>query len=246
MCRRWILTLGLIVTAASVTARPAFAGEEDNAKTPRRLASAVRDKSPVASGTSPSTPGADSQCDRIPVNGKGEAAGSDERRIGLVAGTTASSGPGTSQSAAPEAVAGQPLPEPSRSPVPPDPYYPRNQAEGNTIPTPDSVRNPLIPLVPGYVEVCPCGAAHDPTEVCCHCAMCDMVQHHAYYPAMHGYYYFSPYNWRIVPRQQAFVACWGGDPRNPYSNAVFKGVYADYKAAHPAPIKLEEKPDDKP
>lgn len=245
MCRRRTLTLGLLVTAASVMAARA-AGEDDIAKTPRPLASASQDKPAVTARILSPTAAPDSRCDRIPVDGKGEGAGSSGHRTGLVAASTSSEPGGASQTAVPEAITGPPLPEPSRSPVPPDPYYATNPAEGNTIPVPESVRNPLIPLVPGFAEVCPCGAAHDPSEVCCQCAMCDMVQHHVYYPAMHGYYYFRPYNWRTVPRQQAFVVGWGGDPRNPYSNAVFKGVYAEYKAAHPAPTKLEEKPDSKP
>ncbi len=47
---------------------------------------------------------------------------------------------------------------------------------------------------------------------------------------MNGYYYFRPYNHRHVAEQQQTVAKWGGDPRNPYANEVFRQVYAEYKA----------------
>jgi len=60
-----------------------------------------------------------------------------------------------------------------------------------------------------------------------------MIPHYAYYPALHGYYYFRPYNYMHVPRQQEFVTRFGGDARNPYANEIFKRVYAEYKAANP-------------
>ncbi len=59
---------------------------------------------------------------------------------------------------------------------------------------------------------------------------CNMMQHHAYFPAMHGYYYFRPYHHAHIAEQQQSVAGWGGDPRNPYANEIFKKVYAEYKA----------------
>jgi len=68
------------------------------------------------------------------------------------------------------------------------------------------------------------------------CSTCDMYQHRPYFPPMHGYYYFHPYHPSHVARQQAFAASFGGDPRNPYSNDVFKNVYADYKAEHEPPL----------
>ncbi len=70
---------------------------------------------------------------------------------------------------------------------------------------------------------------------------CDMVQHSPYYPAMHGNYYFRPYNaYRILQHQQAAVA-WGEDPRNPYSNDVFRRVYAKMKEQGAGP-DVEEPP----
>jgi hypothetical protein len=59
----------------------------------------------------------------------------------------------------------------------------------------------------------------------------DMPQHYPYYPPMHGYYYFRPYNYMHVPTQQAYATQFGVDPRNPYSNDFFKVVYAEYKAS---------------
>jgi hypothetical protein len=67
------------------------------------------------------------------------------------------------------------------------------------------------------------------------CVYCNEIQHYDYYPAMHGYYYFAPYNAIQVPFQQAFVARFGGDPRAPYADGVFQRVYAAYWAAHPVP-----------
>lgn len=69
----------------------------------------------------------------------------------------------------------------------------------------------------------------------------ELPQHYAYYPAMHGYYYFYPYNPMHVPTQQAFASQFGMDPRNPYANDVFKVVYAEYKAAQegsPGPERI--------
>ena len=58
----------------------------------------------------------------------------------------------------------------------------------------------------------------------------DMPPHYAYYPEMHGYYYFRPYNYVHVPQQQEFVGSYGGDRRDPYSNELFKVIYAEFKA----------------
>jgi hypothetical protein len=57
-----------------------------------------------------------------------------------------------------------------------------------------------------------------------------MPQHHAYFPVLHGYYYFRPYHPSHIPLHQQRVAGWGEDPRNPYSNDIFRRVYADYWA----------------
>ena len=69
------------------------------------------------------------------------------------------------------------------------------------------------------------------------CVYCEEIQHYDYYPALHGNYYFAPYNAIKVPFQQAFVTRYGGDPRAPYADGVFQKVYAAYRVAHPAPAK---------
>ena len=64
---------------------------------------------------------------------------------------------------------------------------------------------------------------------------CQMVQHYPYFPPMHGYYYFRPYTATQVPLQQQFIVTHvRGDQRNPYANEVFRRVFAEYKADHPA------------
>jgi hypothetical protein len=62
-----------------------------------------------------------------------------------------------------------------------------------------------------------------------HC-WCNMPQHHFYYPAMHGYYYFRPYHHSHISLHQHRVAGWGGNPKNPYANEVFQRVYEEYRA----------------
>ncbi len=126
-----------------------------------------------------------------------------------------------------------------------------------------------IPLSPGEVATAPHGvgcsempAEYCPTHSCPHCAKrgrcfwdwwyssCDMVQHYPYYPVLHGNYYFRPYGPRFVTRQQADVARWGGDPRNPYDNAVFQRVYDDLEQETGSPFSEEagdmEPPQEKP
>ncbi len=95
--------------------------------------------------------------------------------------------------------------------------------------------------VEGEATACDCC---DPCGSGCRgkCAMCRMFPHYAYYPAMHGYYYFRPYHHSHLATQQAFVMRFGGDPRHPYANEVFGQVYAAYRAeggagASPAPAK---------
>jgi hypothetical protein len=82
---------------------------------------------------------------------------------------------------------------------------------------------------------------------------CEEIQHYDYYPALHGNYYFAPYNAIKVPFQQAFVARYGGDPRDPYDDGVFEKVYAAYRAARGGPAgslpttkRPEEVPSPKP
>lgn len=58
---------------------------------------------------------------------------------------------------------------------------------------------------------------------------CDMVQHYSYFPSLHGYYYFRPYNVSQLLQQRTLVTQWGGDPRNPYTDGIFDRVYEELK-----------------
>jgi hypothetical protein len=73
--------------------------------------------------------------------------------------------------------------------------------------------------------------------------MCELPQHYAYYPAMHGHYYHHPYNASQLPEQQVMAAQWGEDPRNPYGNELFQHVYADYLAEQAAREPVDIVPD---
>ena len=84
----------------------------------------------------------------------------------------------------------------------------------------------------GECEPCgPCGECDDcrnakpPKMEHCGTIRCDMPQHIAYYPPYHENYYFRPYSVAQLARQQEIVTSWGGDPRNPYANAIFQRVY---------------------
>jgi hypothetical protein len=79
-------------------------------------------------------------------------------------------------------------------------------------------------------DECGCGdckKAKAPKMEHCWAQRCDMPQHIPYYPPAHGNYYFRPYSVAQLARQQAMVVSWGGDPRNPYSNEIFRQVYAE-------------------
>lgn len=60
---------------------------------------------------------------------------------------------------------------------------------------------------------------------CCRDSTCDMRQHAPYAPNNHGYYYFAPYNYAMIWQHQKWIISVGGDPRNPYSRAMFIPVY---------------------
>ncbi len=69
---------------------------------------------------------------------------------------------------------------------------------------------------------------------------CTMGQHSAYFPPMHGYYYFHPYHHSHVRTHQMFAQLWGEDPANPYSNRLFQMVYEQYRdevAAEQPPLE---------
>lgn len=68
-----------------------------------------------------------------------------------------------------------------------------------------------------------------------HRSTCDMPQHYMYYAEPKFYYYFRPYNWFHIPVQQDDVRAFGGDPRHPYDNRIFKSVYEQLHFNEPAP-----------
>lgn len=64
---------------------------------------------------------------------------------------------------------------------------------------------------------------------CCRDSTCNMYQHYPYQPVNHGYYYFHPYNYTHVWQHQQWVTTIGGDPRNPYSRALFIPIYEQFE-----------------
>jgi hypothetical protein len=65
----------------------------------------------------------------------------------------------------------------------------------------------------------------------------DMYPHYAYYPQDHGYFYFRPYNYMNVYNHMGQVTSLGGDPRNPYSVAMFDPIYEDFYQQYPRVIE---------
>ena len=97
---------------------------------------------------------------------------------------------------------------------------------------------------PGPANPTGCGCCPQPQHCCCCCrpckwwkkrrcggngcgkggllhSPCDMPAHRDYYPVDHGYYYFRPYNYTMVPGQKQFAASVGEDPTNPYGPGIF-------------------------
>lgn len=58
-----------------------------------------------------------------------------------------------------------------------------------------------------------------------HHAPGNLVPHTPYCAEPKLYYYFRPYNWRHIPDQIESVLSFGGDPRHPYANREFEGIY---------------------
>ncbi len=58
-----------------------------------------------------------------------------------------------------------------------------------------------------------------------HHAPGDLHPHTPYVAHPQLYYYFRPYNWYHIPEQQESVMSYGGDPRHPYANHEFQGIY---------------------
>lgn len=54
---------------------------------------------------------------------------------------------------------------------------------------------------------------------------CDMIPRHLeVFPVAHENYYFRPYHPQDIPRQQGEAGAWGGDPRNPYHDDLFRAA----------------------
>ena len=68
---------------------------------------------------------------------------------------------------------------------------------------------------------------------CSCCSTCNMFPHYAYMPVNYGYYYFRPYNWRMIAPHQNIACSWGLDPINPYTRVMFETLYSDLPRATP-------------
>jgi hypothetical protein len=67
---------------------------------------------------------------------------------------------------------------------------------------------------------------------CCSCcSTCNMLPHYAYLPVNYGYYYFRPYNWRMIAQHQNIACSWCLDPTNPYTRVMFESLYSDLPRA---------------
>lgn len=86
------------------------------------------------------------------------------------------------------------------------------------------------------------GCCHSPqyTAAKWHLTTGDMYPYTPYFPVYHGNYYFRPYYWAHVFRDQEIAARWGADPTSPYTSNVFDQVYMDFGI--PEPRHLEEVP----
>ena len=152
----------------------------------------------------------------------------------------------------------------TKFPLPSEPGNPSSGNRVQAIPSKTIIPGPISPIATRSVDVATTTGGHGPYPQCRYvgcsgplacreCVYCDEIQHYDYYPALHGNYYFIPYNASKVPFQQAFGARFGGDPRVPYANGVFQTVYAAYRAAHlthasgvPTPRRPEEVPPPEP
>ena len=73
-----------------------------------------------------------------------------------------------------------------------------------------------------------CGKCDNDDRHRCSCrSTCDMIPHIPYFPEYHGNYYFRPYSYHHVLMQKEIVKSWGGDPRHPYANDLFKKIYEE-------------------
>jgi hypothetical protein len=60
-----------------------------------------------------------------------------------------------------------------------------------------------------------------------HLTTSDMYPYTPYFPVYHGNYYFRPYYWAHILRDQSLASQWGADPANPYSSNVMSKVYME-------------------
>lgn len=79
----------------------------------------------------------------------------------------------------------------------------------------------------------------------CEESTCDMYQHHAYYPMLHGYYYFRPYNYQNVVEQKSLGPGLGEKYVAPYQTTSFAMLYRDIESGYDTP-RMWEIPKPKP
>jgi len=80
----------------------------------------------------------------------------------------------------------------------------------------------------------------------------DMYPWRPYYPVCHGNYYFRPYHFSDVWKQQQIAARWGANPASPYTSGdLFEQVYlemgipgAEYFERVPSPESTKVRPSD--
>jgi hypothetical protein len=97
----------------------------------------------------------------------------------------------------------------------------------------DYEANSLAELVyeDGVAPQCGHGPACGTPDCCAesplspHVAPGNLVPHTPYLAEPKLYYYFRPYHWRHILEQQESVMRYGGDPRHPYANREFEGIY---------------------
>lgn len=68
---------------------------------------------------------------------------------------------------------------------------------------------------------------------------CDMYHHIPYYPMMHGYYYFRPYNYQHVPEQKQLAPGLGEKYVAPYQTMAFAMLYRDIESGYDVPQMFE-------
>ncbi len=95
----------------------------------------------------------------------------------------------------------------------------------------------LLSNLKGRLACCCCG--HFPIPCL---ASGNMPQRQQYHNGPNGMYYFRPYNYMTITRQQG-EATWAKRPGLPYSNDVFKNVYAQVEAGGGQPVFMAPQPE---